>query len=377
MPAQQLAMQDLLCTDCSIVLDEDTRSHSELQVCDDCRNAVIGYCDFCGDEFMQEESDIETARRYGVLSYAHMTYVEGEHICTGCVQTCDDCGCEYAFESSMWDCCPSDDGSNGELHYYSFRPASKFWTANHGVVAWRWYARPNELYMGLEIEVEKASNYVHEMVSNDADEDWHNPNFYYWKSDGSLGSEGAEMVTMPATLEAHRRRFPFDKLEWLHAQGARAWGYSTCGMHIHVSRSAFTATQMWKFIKFHLANSDRLAQIAGRDSEQWASWSNDTMQEARTDTKKYVGRTDYVNRYSALNFNNGNTVELRYFRSNIAPHGIMRNIELVDAIYEYTKQMTVRDYIRDGWGFEAFAEWMQSKPEYGTIFEYMKREGIA
>ena len=382
MPAQQLAMQDLLCTDCSVVLDEDTRSHDDLQVCDDCRNEAIGYCDFCGEAFMQDESDAETARRYGVLSYAHMTRAEGEYVCTSCVQTCDTCGSEWAFESSMWECCPEPE-EEYQLHYYSFRPAMKFWSTHTGIPSYRWYARSNELYMGLEIEVEKAAPDVVEMVERDRHEDWNNPEFYYWKSDGSLGLEGAELVTMPATLEAHRARFPFDQLDWLHGRGARAWAYPSCGMHIHVSRSSFTAPHMWKFIKFQLANSVKLAQIAGRTSQQWASWTNDTMEDARRNAKKYVkpdgwDRDDFVNRYSAINVLNRNTVELRYFRSNISEHGIIRNLELVNGIWDYTGQLTVRDLFQRGWSFSMFMDYMRSYPAvYGNIIEYIEREGIA
>lgn len=381
MPAQQLVMEDLLCTECSVALNEDTRSRDHLQVCDNCLDDNIGCCEFCGFDYVVNADLLHRARDFGAEPRYTMAFIDHEYICTGCVSTCNDCGSQYAYESDAFECCPE---PASELHYYSFRPAMRFWSTHHsGVPTYKWQAKPGELYMGIEIEVEKAADYVAEMVDQDVNEDWNNPNFYYWKSDGSLGGEGAEMVTMPATLEAHRVRFPFEHLDWLHQQGARAWAYPSCGMHIHVSRSAFTAPHMWKFIKFQLANSDTLAQIAGRNSQQWASWTNDTMQDARRNAKKYVkpdgwDRDDFVNRYSAINVLNQNTVELRYFRSNISRHGIMRNLELVAGMWDYTADLSVRDLLVHGWSFDRFVDYLREYPAaYGTIVQYIEREGIA
>jgi hypothetical protein len=142
---------------------------------------------------------------------------------------------------------------------------------------------------------------------------------------------------------------------------------------------------MWKFIKFQLHNSVVLARIAGRDSQQWAAWNNNTMNDARQDAKKYTGmqwrHDDYIsypNRYSALNFLNPDTVELRYFRSNISRHGILRNIELVHGMWAYTQQLTLRDLFMHRWSFERFTDYLQNNlDDYGTIVEYLKRERIA
>ena len=381
MPAQQLAMQDLLCTECSIALDEDTRNNDSLQICDDCVTENTGYCEFCGETYMQDWLSAPRASEFGVNSFAIMLFIEGEPICSGCVQTCDTCGTQHAYESDMWECCPQENEDYG-LHSYSFRPSMKFWSVSGDVVKQAWYAKLDELYMGLEVEVEKAAEFVHQMVERDIYEDWHSPNFYYWKSDGSLSEEGAEMVTMPATLQAHKSKFPFEQLDWLHSQGARAWGYGSCGMHIHVSRSAFSGPHMWKFIKFQLHNAERLIGIAGRDSNQWASWRNDTMDDARVSAAKYTKNINrhsvFVNRYSALNFNNADTVELRYFRSNISRHGILRNIELVHGMWAYTAELTIKDLFQHGWSFSKFVDYMRNYPDvYGTIIQYIEREGNA
>jgi hypothetical protein len=380
MPAQQLAMQDLLCTECSTALNDDTRSNDLLQVCDECISENTGYCEFCGDYYMLDWDMSHRASQFGATRHAVIMHVQGETICSNCTHPCPNCDTDYAYEESMWECCPEEE--NHELHSYSFKPSMRFWSGKGIALKQAWYPKPGELYMGLEIEMEKAAGYVHEMVDRDSQEDWHSPNFYYWKSDGSLSDSGAEMVTMPATLEAHKMRFPFEQLDWLHDKGARAWSYSTCGMHIHVSRSAFSATHMWKFIKFQLHNARALARIAGRDSTQWASWRNDTMDDARASAAKYTKdirrQGVFANRYSALNFNNQDTVELRYFRSNISTHGILRNIELVHGMWAYTAEMDFASVFQHGWSFTRFVDYMRSYPTvYGNIIQYIEREGIA
>jgi len=382
MPASQLVMQDIVCTECNGVITEDNVIEG-LGVCQECLETMTGYCDSCGEHYMSDSGDMSRAREFGVNSYSYMRFDLGT-ICASCVHNCPGCGSEFEYESDMWDCCPEDEDeeqSQELLHYYSFRPSLKFWSVRNGLLAWSRTPRAGELYMGLEIEVEKAADHVRIMVESDGTEDWYSPEFYYWKSDGSLSGQGAEMVTMPATLEAHTDRFPFEELEWLHDRGARAWAYQSCGMHIHVSRTAFGPAHMWKFIKFQLNNSDTFARIAGRNSVRWAAWDNTTMSDASRKTKDYVKndiRNIYYERYSALNFNNVDTVELRYFRSNIAKHGILRNVQLVHAVWAYTKQMTIRDYIQHRWSFASFVDWMNTQPGvYGTLIEYIKKERIA
>lgn len=379
--AQQLMIQNLVCTNCGVALSEDDLSE-ELQICITCVDEATTDCAFCGDRVMRMQSMVAQARTYGAMPFNHIRTGLDEEICTNCVSSCGNCGTEYTYEDDAAQCCPSEDSEHGDsdrMHYYSFRPSMKFWRMDTGSLTYGWRAKTSELYMGVEIEIEKCANYIRDMVEQDPREDWHVPNFYYWKHDGSLGYDGSELVTMPATLDAHKNRFPFRMLDELHEMGARAWAHSTCGMHIHVSRSAFTGPHMWKFIKFQLHNSSKIASISGRESAQWASWHNDTMEDARFTAAKYtktpvVGR--YPMRYSALNFSNEQTVELRYFRSNIAEKGIIRNLELVHGIWAYTKKLTIADLMVHGWSFDKFVEYLQDSPEHSTITEYIKRERV-
>ncbi len=61
----------------------------------------------------------------------------------------------------------------------------------------------------------------------------------YCKHDGSL-EDGFEIVTHPMSLEYHEKHMPWAAvLQEAVSMGYRSHQAGTCGLHIHVSRSAF------------------------------------------------------------------------------------------------------------------------------------------
>jgi hypothetical protein len=258
----------------------------------------------------------------------------------------------------------------------------RFWSDLDGVL--RWHSRPKEwglLYLGIEVEVEKASPYAVEFLNDAHETQFNEPSFVYLKSDGSLGYDGMEIVTQPATFSAFEQRFPWTALEGLHENGARAWFREACGMHIHMSRTAFTPSHLWKFLRFHTDNASFLTRYAGRVSH-WGSFTNEQMNTIKKNPSKYLNRRGYVahdtpqERYSAVNLTNRDTIELRYFRSNITRDGILRNVELVQSIYDYTRQLTAFDVIR-GYAFDV-SRWFDYVVDnnYGYVESYIRREGL-
>ena len=65
----------------------------------------------------------------------------------------------------------------------------------------------------------------------------------YIKSDGSL-SDGMEIVTHPMALKYHKDKMPWAEImrSAIHMD-YRSHKTSTCGLHIHVNRTAFGATR--------------------------------------------------------------------------------------------------------------------------------------
>lgn len=380
MPGQQMVIADTVCVFCGHILTDSTRSDYDSNVCVSCVDTHFVWCESCDDVGYNDFSrpttipgiDPGLAHRYRWMISLNYMSDSGEWRCSECLHYCEVCNSAHSWEDNAWNCCQNE----RYLHDYGYRPMLKFWnTLTH----WSHDPVTGVLYMGMEIETERASDLLQEWFVA-AGEEYGAEKFIYPKSDGSLSDRGVEFVTHPATLEAIRNKFPWESFEYLQHNGARAWAMSACGMHIHVSRTAFTPTHLWKFIKFQALNSHRCIRFAGRESQQWASWSNDTMQElGYNETAKVVkqGRPEQYNRYCAINMLPQNTIELRYFRPNLLKPGVLRVVEFVDAMYNYTKQMTVPDVImrnalRD---WNSFLDWMSQQPQYENASTYIK-EGI-
>lgn len=317
----------------------------------------------------------------------------GNMVCTECGFACDDCGEIHDDEDSSNFCCDAtrrcgtcsewwDDEQEARrccaeryVHDYSFRPPLRFHDAND----WTHYATPGVLFMGVELEMENVRDHVAYWYSDAHGEDYGTPDFSFWKDDGSLGDDGAELVTMPATLDGIRATFPWDAIDVLHSKGARAFHTGTCGMHIHVSRSAFTPTHLWRFVKLQTKNVWMCEAIGQRPSCSWARWtSHGNVDDSGGSLPDYVKGKDHNHeRYVAINFQNHATVELRYFRGNMVGKTLMARFEFVHAMWEYTRTLSVAN-VRDG-ALDAtrFLEWTREhSAEYPKLVAFCDARGI-
>lgn len=159
--------------------------------------------------------------------------------------------------------------------------------------------------------------------------------FIVMKNDGSLkGHEresplwGFEMVSAPADIATHEARW--SKLEKMEGfKYLRAWDTITCGMHVHVGKSALSLLQVGRIMVFinNPANKKFIEKVAGRNSEA---------------ASRFIGEKTFGdgmrpdrNKYCALNIIPVNTIEFRIFRGTIRYKHIMRNLEFVDAVCSY------------------------------------------
>lgn len=300
-------------------------------------------------------------------------------VCRDCVSFCDDCGDAFYDDEAAWACCRSRCDDCGEqwdtpsearrccsqTHDYSWSPPTLRFheLAADGSVRPMPDARPGVLFMGVELETEEAAGLLDDWYAS-AREDFDAPRFVYAKRDGSLSDEGVEFVTMPATLGAFRKAWPWDAFAELNKNGARSW-YHECGLHVHVSRSAFDNPQhLARFVLLQYRNRRECVALAGRDSDQWASWDTSELLERGALPDFVKGKRDGA-RYRALNFTNYATVELRYFRGNLRKAGIMRVLEFVAAAHEYSRAVTTAAALRGALDWPAFAAFIRSnRTEY-------------
>lgn len=257
-------------------------------------------------------------------------YYNGSRYCQHCydsnVGTCDECGQEYWGDDGHY--CPEEDSSQ-LINSYSYKPRPYFFgTATY--------------HMGFELEVESDGNSIRdaaEVVTNALGER------IYLKEDGSL-TQGFEIVTHPHSLEEYHDNFDWSALTDLRRLGFRSWDTRTCGLHVHVSRTAFgvmhkrsdiTKIQAHelRFMKLIYDNDRQISRLAGRTSS-YATFED----KGRLVQKVKYGHQEN-GRYAAINSENSETLEVRVFKGSLKPQRVLMALELVQCSVEYTRGLHV------------------------------------
>lgn len=233
-----------------------------------------------------------------------------------------------------------DDDDVLETHDYNYRPRE-----------WIHYGTGNLRY-GVELELELSDyGYYTSTEVKDPLVDWAVDNKLFFKHDGSL-DDGVEVVTHPCTLDYHINNFNWEGL--CSSLGhVKAWDSTNCGMHIHASRDDMTKSHIAKVVKFIMDNSTEVKRFAGRGSTEYAQYPGDCLRHF-----KKLKDADYdLTRYVMLNLNNKHTIEFRMFRGTKNPQRILCNIEFVDAIIHYAKQLSYSDIAYNKHTWQAFIKW--------------------
>ena len=223
----------------------------------------------------------------------------------------------------------------------------------------------NTAYYGIESEMERRKS-----CPIDIAERVHNLFHKYipfalLKSDGSL-SNGFEIVTAPATLDAHKKYWqPFFDSGDEAINHLKSWNTDTAGIHIHISKSALSQGNIGKILVFinDEKNEEFINHIAGRNSNQWAKKSPKKITDGmRTDTDKY----------EAVNTSHRNSIELRIFRGNLSRIGFFRVLEFVDCLVSFVKNTTPKNlYYTD---FIKWCELPQNRSSYPYFYGWLTRK---
>lgn len=244
----------------------------------------------------------------------------------------------------------------------------------------------DKFHLGVELEV-VARN--HDSYHKGLDH-CKRPGMMYAKKDGSLGELGWEIVTHPIA--------PGEWLRDADAKGSKVkpfWGLldklreldykshdgSLCGMHVHVSRSAFGGTRLalldggetWAIRTTHyywfakLINSPVFAKLSQREPGKLSQWAR----QMQVTVRSFHRPTGH---YSACNLTQ-QTVEVRVFRGNLREDRVRKNLEAVIAAVEFSKTMSSRHWRKPLEGL--FAKYVSdNKALYPNLFAFMIELGI-
>jgi len=261
----------------------------------------------------------------------------GDAYCNRCINSnvfeCDECGCER-WDSDDHECYDSERDST-VIHSWGYKPNPIFFGQG-------------TYHMGFELEVESRQSVGRTEGAKLAQDTL--DNHAYMKADASL-DEGFEIVTHPHTLEYYQQDFEWEVLDKLKRNGFRSWDTSTCGLHVHVSRTAFGGMVSYntsasdilrmqahqlRFMKLIYDNQRQVQRIAGRSSSGYASFSD----KGRLVPKVKQGLSERGH-FSAVNTENYATLEIRVFKGSLRKERILSALEFVTASVEYTRDLKV------------------------------------
>ena len=345
------SLHSVSCVDCDIVYatprhaDWRTRfNHSAVGMVEFAGIEGALRCNSCTSDFFEANGGRHNYHGCNscddIVHTDNIRYYNDRRYCLGCYDNyyyeCDDCGAS-AWDGDGHDCEHDDDESSDTIHSYSYRPSPYFFGTG-------------QYHLGFELEVEARRNSRYEgaeLAQNELG------GHAYMKDDGSL-NDGFEIVTHPHTLSNYQTAFNWDFVSKLKDNGFRSWNTETCGLHVHVSRTAFgIGVNPWgradrealilnkqahelRFMKLIYDNQRQVERIAGRSNNNYATFG---------DKGRLVSKLKYGNqadgRYSAINTQNDATLEVRVFKGSLRKERVLSALEFVAASVEYTRDLKV------------------------------------
>lgn len=230
---------------------------------------------------------------------------------------------------------------------------------------------------GVELEIDRGGKDddnadTLESIANREEE------ILYIKSDGSL-DEGMELVSHPCSLYYHKYDFPWAEIMKRAVRlGYRSHNTSTCGLHVHIGRSALGNTyerqedvisRILFFFESHWNELFRFSRRSEESAEHWAArhgyedHPKEILEKAKKSSK---------GRYACVNITNISTVEIRLFRGTLKWNTFMASLELVDAICENAIRHSDEELHKQSWADFV----MNINNENTELIKYLKEKRL-
>lgn len=209
--------------------------------------------------------------------------------------------------------------------------------------------------IGVELEVEFTSSSKREKFTNIK------TNWFYCERDGSLGSLGCEIITIPLhPNDAKSHEFWKPLCDTLTSLDARSWDTSTCGCHVHIGREILgkdddeksqTLGKLLYFYHEYLKDALGNCKIYGRThgyhdkicktdiSTAVKTLGSSVLKdkEVREKLDKSMKDRSQTTRYFDINVMNSATIEFRKGRGSLNPERIAMIVEWSELIVSYAK----------------------------------------
>jgi hypothetical protein len=211
------------------------------------------------------------------------------------------------------------------------------------------------------VELEACSDYTPKEVIT-AQKDL----FFILKQDGSISgskSQKYEMVSVPASLRAHKRLWAefFDKVDYRKFDVSKDTGN---GMHVHIDRKTFTKEHLNRFTWFIInpANQDFLFAVSERPTKanmhEWARVPDGVIFQPSKVSASRIAIALNRNLRGAIHFKSDKTVEIRLFKGIVSYATVVKNLEFVDSVVEFTRVTSLKNI-----SLSHYLDWLETLPK--------------
>lgn len=350
------------CTHCRQELPADRKMLFDGQIlCEDCFDELTTTCERCGERIWLDDS---AGDAYTVL--CQDCYDDAYHRCADCGRLiCNDDTYYINDDSDVPYCHDCIDRHRNGIQSYYYNPTPIFYG-------------DGPRYLGVELEIDdggesdSVAQKLMDIGNSEKDQ-------LYIKHDGSL-DEGMEIVTHPMTLNYHRTQMPWEPV----LSKALELGYcshksGTCGLHVHVNRSCFGATESQQeeaiarvlfFVENHWNELLLFSRRTQHQLDQWAA------RYGRKDSPKEVldhAKECRAGRYTCVNLTNYDTIEFRIFRGTLKVNTLIATLELVEELCSVAICYSDEDLASLTW-----TEFVSRLPsgKYPELIQYLKERRL-
>lgn len=301
--------------------------------------------------FLQQNGNILTREN----EYIYDGKVYKTDVCP--LQTCTNCGREfpqdmYTVGSTTCHLCEED---MYKIHTYSTKAESLL---QHKL---KDSSNSDKVFLGIELEYNSTTTVapikeIGSLIKNHA----------IMKKDGSLSIGGVEIVTIPDTMDVHKKVF---ENFFLKLPKNLTVGQGT-GMHVHVSKQPYTTLSLSKVCKF--MNTPKLRKlfeaIAGRSNSNFAAYGNSESSKISTLFKT----AKQGSRYQSVNMTPSKTFEFRIFKTPKNYEDFCVRLEFVDAVANYCLPGMCKEGLKDFGTLESFLKFLKEyKKDYKNILKFI------
>lgn len=353
--------EKLFCSHCGAEIDRDEMFEFGGAVyCAGCIDELTTLCDCCNTRIRRGD-----------------VHGDGEtELCSSCYDsyytTCEDCGVllhnddAYFDDDNDYPYCHScyEKLQQASIKSYNYKPEPIFYGTG-------------PLFMGAELEIDKGGEDIGNAddllaVANRGGE------HIYCKHDGSI-SNGFEIVSHPMTLEYHKSNMNWQEVfENAVSINYRSHQTSTCGLHVHINRTALGRTLdtqedvISRIVYFVENHWNELLKFSRRTEENINRWANRYGISATAKDTYKNAKNKHMGRYVAVNLENYDTIEFRIFRGTLRYKTFIAVLQLVYEICRFAIQLD--DKGMEGLSWSEFVSLIPAdKPE---LIEYLKSKRL-